>query len=114
MPGMVSSVLLFIVGAVLKFAYSDSVWTWTSGGTRHTLELDTIGMILIVAAIVLFVFSAIWNFMIVAPRDEVEYHDEVEYRDEVVRPVVEEPVVQEPVVEPPVRKAVKRSRKKTI
>lgn len=77
MPGIISSVILFIAGAIAKFAYSDSVWTWHSGGQAHSLQVDTIGVILMIAALGLFVVSAAWNFLWFAPTEETE-------RDEII------------------------------
>lgn len=96
MPGIVSSILLFISGAVAYFAYSDSVWTWTSGGDTHSIHVDTVGVIFMVAGVIALLLSAAYNFMQVDPIEEVGY-------DEVVTKVSDE----EPV------KTVRKSRKTT-
>lgn len=73
MPGIISSVILFVSGAIAYFAYSDSVWTWTSGGEAHSLHVDTIGMILMAVGLVTLLLSVAYNFMSVSPVDEEEH-----------------------------------------
>jgi hypothetical protein len=80
MPGLIGSLLLLISGAIAKYAYSDSVWSWTSGGHSHSLQIDTIGTILLLAGIVALVFSTAWSFM---SRKEVEEKAEEVVEDDV-------------------------------
>jgi nitrate reductase gamma subunit len=78
MPGIVSSIFLVVVGAITRYAYSDSVWRWHSGGTSHSLRLDTIGGILIIAGVVLFLLSLAYNFIFLSTDDEaVDEYDTV-------------------------------------
>lgn len=62
MPGVIGSLILVIVGAVARYAYSDSVVSWTIGDNVQSLEVDTVGMILFVAGIVGLVLAVLWAF----------------------------------------------------
>lgn len=63
MPGLIGSLLLLISGAVARYAYSESVIRWTTGDEAHSLRVDTIGLILIVAGLVALVLSIAYAFM---------------------------------------------------
>lgn len=96
MPGVISSLILFIVGAIARFAYSDSVWSWTSGGHSHSVRVDTVGMILMFAGAVALLLSIAWSFY--KPSESFEKEETV--------------AVQEDPYEPPVKaKKNTRSRK---
>lgn len=84
MPGMIGSLFLIIIGAIAKFAYSDSVWTWTSGGHTHSLRVDTIGMILIFAGLIAFLLSVAYNFM--ARNDTLVEEKDVVVDDDPILP----------------------------
>jgi lysylphosphatidylglycerol synthetase-like protein (DUF2156 family) len=96
MPGVVSSLILIIVGAVAKYAYSDSVWSWTSGGQHHSLRVDTVGMILMLAGLAALFLSIVWGFL--STTDSVVEEEEV-----VVKKADKAPV-----------KAKKRTRRKSV
>lgn len=72
MPGVVGSLLLIIVGAVARYAYSDSVVSWTVGDNVQSLEVDTVGMIILLAGAVGLVLSVFWAFSSGGGDDEVE------------------------------------------
>ena len=76
MPGVISSILLIVVGAIARYAYSDEVWRWTTGDETHSLRVDTVGMILLFAGIIGLMLSAAWSFYY--PR---AYHEEEEHYD---------------------------------
>ena len=63
MPGLIGSLMLLIVGAITKYAYSDSVWTWKSGGENHSLQVETVGNILLIAGLIALVLSVAYAFM---------------------------------------------------
>jgi formate hydrogenlyase subunit 3/multisubunit Na+/H+ antiporter MnhD subunit len=75
-PGIVSSIFLIIVGAITRYAYSDSVWRWHSGGTSHSLRLDAIGGYLIIAGVVTLILSLIYNFLTL-DTDSYNEYDEI-------------------------------------
>lgn len=85
MPGVISSISLIVIGAVTRYAYSDSVWRWHSGGQTHSLQLDTVGLILLWAGVVGLLLSIALSFMV--PRyyeDDYPGHHVDEDYDEVV------------------------------
>jgi hypothetical protein len=79
MPGLVGSLLLLIVGAITKYAYSDDVWTWTMSGERQTLQVETVGNILLIAGLIALVLSVAYAFL---ARDSYIEEDHV-YEDDV-------------------------------
>lgn len=78
MPGLIGSLVLLIVGAITKYAYSDEVWTWNSGGEAHSLQVETVGNILLIAGLVALVLSVAYAFM--ARSGYVEEEEDV-YED---------------------------------
>lgn len=83
MPGAVSSLLLIIIGAIAKYAYSDTTWSWTASGHDHSLQVDTVGMILIVAGIIALFLSILWAFLHRTPIIEEPAFEEEEEKVEV-------------------------------
>lgn len=75
MPGIISSILLFVAGAIAYFACPGSVWSWTMDGSTHSVRIDTVGLILMFAGGVTLFLSVAYNFMKITPTEE-EY-DEV-------------------------------------
>jgi hypothetical protein len=89
MPGLIGSLFLLIVGAITKYAYSDEVLTWTASDEKHSLQLETVGNILLIAGLIALVLSVAYAFM-----SRYEYVEE------------EEAVFEEPEVLPRSRKTV--------
>lgn len=63
MPGIISSIFLMVVGAITRYAYSDSVWRWHSGGQAHSLQLDTVGLIFLWAGFISLILSVLFGFL---------------------------------------------------
>ena len=63
MPGAISSLILIIVGSIARYAYSDSVYKWHTGSQVHSLQIDTIGLILLLAGVVGLLLSVLWSLL---------------------------------------------------
>ena len=63
MPGAISSLVLIIVGSIARYAYSDSVYKWHTGSQVHSLQIDTIGLILLLAGVVGLLLSVLWSLL---------------------------------------------------
>jgi hypothetical protein len=113
MPGLVGSLLLLVVGAITKYAYSDDVWTWTMDGERQTFQVETVGNILLIAGLVALVLSVAYAFVQrnYYVEEEVVYDD---YDEPEILPTHRPTVVQKKAdVDPPV-KPTRSRRRKTI
>lgn len=79
MPGLIGSLVLLIVGAIARYAYSDEVWTWTAGGERNSLQVDTIGSILLIAGLIGLLLSMAYGFM---GRGRPIIEEKIVYKDD--------------------------------
>lgn len=81
MPGIFGSIFLVVVGAITRYAYSDSVWQWHSGGHSHSVQLDTVGLILIWAGLVGLLLSIVLGLVVPRYTDD-DYLGHHLYKDD--------------------------------
>lgn len=110
MPGLIGSLVLLIAGAVAKYAYSEDVWTWTLSGETHSLQVETVGNILLIAGLVALLLSMAYAFL---GRHEYVEEEEAVYEDPEVLPRTRKVVVRDDSDALPLKSAKTRRRRKS-